>query len=295
MHTLGRLPLPILYRFVSAVADVLYLLLGRQRANVWDNMHHVLGPEASKAEIRRAARQVFRNVAKYYADLIRMRRLNLEAFFYRRLRYTGFEEYVRPALDRGAGVILVGAHFGNPELAIQGLLPASVKAIALTEPLKPPQLSRLVDDLRSCQGHTFRPVSVASVKLALRTLRNGGLVALMMDRAIVGPRARLPFCGQETLVPTGPVEMAMRTGAPLIPTFTFRREPDKVEVTFEEPLELVSSGDLEADVRTNALRFLARFERHLRAEPEQWMVLERVWEKEAHPTKELVATGDVKR
>lgn len=295
LHTLGRLPVPILYRIVSAIADILYVLLPRHRANVWDNMRHVLGVEASKAQIRKAARQVFRNVAKYYADLIRMPRLDPEDFFRRRLHYRGFEEILLPALKAGKGVILVSAHFGSPELAVQGLLPQGVKVFVLTEPLQPPRLSRLLDGLRSCLGHTFRPVSMANVKAALRTLKGGGVVALMMDRDIEGPRALLPFCGQETLLPIGPVEVAMRTGAPLLPTFSFRRDPDKVEAIIEEPLELTTSGDFQADVRANTLRLLARFEEHLRAEPEQWAVLERIWEKEPRPAKEALVAGGARR
>ncbi len=284
-HTLGRLPLPLLYRFVCLVADVLYRLRSQQRQNVRDNMRHVLGPQASDHQIEAAARQAFRNVALYYADLIRMPRLDLEDFVQRRLNYPGFYESFLPALATGKGVILVSAHFGNPELA-QG-----IRVFALTEPLQPPRLSRLVDGLRSSLGHTFRPVSVANVKAALRTLRGGGVVALMMDRDIQGPRARLPFCGEETLLPTGPVEVALRTGAYLIPSFSFRRGVDKLEVYLEEHLELTRSGDLAADVRDNTLRLLARLEHHLRREPGQWMVLERVWEPEAASAREAVAGG----
>jgi KDO2-lipid IV(A) lauroyltransferase len=290
-HTLGRLPLSILYRLVCLIADICYLLLARQRANVWDNMRHVLGPQASEEKLRAAARQAFRNVALYYADLIRMPRLDLEDFPRRRLAYPGFYENFLPALAAGKGVILVSAHFGNPELAIQALLPQGIKVFALTEPLQPPRLSRLVDGLRSSLGHTFRPVSVANVKVALRTLRSGGVVALMMDRDIEGPRARLPFCSEETDVPTGPVEVALRTGAALVPAFSFRREFEKLEVNLEEPLEPTRSGDFEADVRDNTRRLLARLEHHLRQRPGQWMVLERIWEQETGVVREAVAGG----
>ncbi|MFQ6019135.1 MAG: lysophospholipid acyltransferase family protein [Dehalococcoidia bacterium] len=295
VHILGRLPLPLLYRLVSALANLGYLLLPRQRANVCDNMRHALGPRARKGEVRKAARQVFRNVAKYYADLVHMRRLDFDDFFQRRLRHSGFEENFLPAYQAGKGVILVSAHFGNPELAIQALLQPGIKAFALTEPLQPPRLSRLVDGLRSTLGHTFRPVSVTNVKMAFRTLKAGGVVALMLDRDIEGPRVRLPFCGEETLLPTGPVEMAMRTGAALVPTFCARGEADKIEVVFEEPLEMVDTGGLQADVRTNALRLLAHFERHLRRDPGQWMVLERVWEGGADAVPETLAAGGARR
>src|SRR3990172_7615202 len=104
-HTLGRLPVPVLYRLGSFIADLAYLLKARHRANVWDNMRHVLGPQASQEQMRAAARQAFRNVALYYADLIHMPRLNLDDLLHRRLIHTGFQENVLPALAAGRGVI----------------------------------------------------------------------------------------------------------------------------------------------------------------------------------------------
>ena len=276
LHTLGRLPLGVLYRICDLVGEALYLLAPRLRRRVSDNMRHVLGPQAPRREVRRAARRVFRNVARYYADLITIPRLDVRRFHDRRLRYWGFDEYILPALDRGQGVIVVSCHFGSPELAIQGLIARGVKALCLTEPLEPPRLSRLVDRLRSSQGHTFLPVSVGSVKAAIRHLKQGGLLALMGDRDVAGPRALLPFLGQETYVPTGPVELAFRTGALLVPVFSYRRD-GRIEVIVEPPLDLERSGSLEEDVRLNTIRFLERFERHLRRDPGQWIVMEAVW------------------
>jgi KDO2-lipid IV(A) lauroyltransferase len=77
-------------------------------------------------------------------------------------------------------------------------------------------------------------------------------------------------------MPTGPFEVAVRTGAIVIPSFSYRRR-EKFEALMEEPLDIKNTGDLEADARDGALQFLARFERHLRKEPGQWAVLERVW------------------
>jgi KDO2-lipid IV(A) lauroyltransferase len=277
LHTLGRLPLAVLYRICDLAGELLFLLAPRLRRRVIDNMRHVLGPAASRGEVRRAARKVFRNVARYYADLITIPRLDVRQFYERRLHYWGFDEYIAPALGDGRGVIVVSCHFGSPELAIQGLIPLGVKALCLTEPLSPPRLSRLVDRLRSSQGHTFLPVSVGSVKAAIRYLKRGGLVALMGDRDVEGPRALLPFLGQETYIPTGPVELAMRTGAVLVPVFSYRRD-GRIEVVVEPPLDLERTGSVEEDVRLNTLRFLHCFERHLRRDPGQWIVMEAIWD-----------------
>lgn len=276
-NALGRLPLPVLYRLMDLVAWAAYYLARRARHNVWDNLRHVMPPGTPQREMRRAARQVFRNVALYYADVAHLPWTDIDDFFHRRLVIHGLEEHLMPAVASGRGVIMMSAHFGNPELAVQGLAVLGVHVFALTEPLQPPALSRLMDRFRASKGHSFAPVSVASVKRVIKTLRSGGVVALMADRDIEGPRAPLPFCGHEAYMPTGPMEVALRTGAIVIPSFSCRRNRYIIEAYMEEPLELERTGDLEADVHRGALRFLERFERRLRAEPGQWAVLEAVW------------------
>ena len=278
IHTLGYLPVRILYPLVSFVAGLIYLLAPGPRRNVLDNLRHVLGPDAPGSTLRAAARQVFRNVALYYADLIRMPRMDLQDFFDRRLRYHGFDENLMAAVRAGRGVIVLSAHYGNPELAVQGLLPAGVEVFAVTEPLKPSRLSRLVDRLRASHGHAFAPVGVGSVKRVVRVLKSGGVVALMGDRDVEGPRASLPFFGAEAMMPTGPIEVALRTGATVIPSFARRRPPDRIDAYLEEPLELERTGDRELDARVNTLRFLERVERRLREDPGQWAVLEAIWQ-----------------
>lgn len=283
---LGLLPLPALYRVAYAVGDLGYALFPGVRANVWDNLRHVYPRGTAKRAIRRAARQVFRNVALYYADMASMPRIDPKELFDKRLVVHGLFELLIPAAQSGKGVIMMSTHFGNPELVGQGLIPCGVKVFALTEPLNPPQLSRLLDGIRSSKGHTFAPVSVGNVKRVMRTLKQGGVVVLMADRDIEGPRMRVPFMGVETSMPTGPMEVALRTGAVVIPSFTTRRGY-MLDAYCEEPLELEKTGDFEQDVRAGTLKFLERFEKRLRADPGQWAVLERVWDQEETRDRQL--------
>ena len=161
---LGRLPIRVLYLLAAVAATLTYAFAGGLRQNVWDNMRHVMGPNAPKKELRRAARRVFGNWARSYADLIHLPHLDLQKFFDQRLVYHGFEENMQPAIAKGRGVIISSGHFGNVELGIQGLLGKGVKVTVLTERLQPPALSRLVDGLRASKGHTFLPVGIGSIK-----------------------------------------------------------------------------------------------------------------------------------
>lgn len=277
-HTLGRLPVSVLYRLMDFAGWAAYYLARGPRRNVWDNLRHVVPPGTPKGELRRVARQVFRSVARNYADVAHLPYMDVDDFFRKRAIVHGFQENLVPAIERGKGVVMLTAHYGNPELAGQALVPLKVLAYALTEPLAPPQLARLLNRSRSSKGHEFASVSVGNVKRAIKVLRGGGVVALVGDRDIEGPRMLLPFCGVETYMPTGPIEVALRTGATVIPSFSRRLDRYIIESYMEEPLDLERTGDLEQDVRSGALRFLERFERRLRADPGQWGVLEAVWD-----------------
>lgn len=282
IRTLGRLPVRVSYFIAARLADLAYLCHRPLRERIWANMRHVLGADAPKGRLRQAAREVLRNTARYYVDLSRIPYLDVEEFRCRKLRHHGLEENLVPALATGRGVILVSGHLGSPELAMQALLSVGIRVLGLTEPLHPQALSRLVDGLRSSQGHTFLPVNIRSVKQALRTLRAGGAVGLMADRDIEGRSITMPLCGAEAKVPVGAVELAMRTGAVVIPIFSHRLRGDHFEAFMEPPLEMVHSGDPAADLRANVARFLACFEEHLRRTPGQWIVLENVWENGAY-------------
>jgi KDO2-lipid IV(A) lauroyltransferase len=289
IHTLGRLPLRASYAVAQIAGRLAYWLSPARRRSVVNNLCHVMGREAPDREVRANARKVFVNVAKYYVDLVRMPFMDLDDFYRRRLRYYGFDEHVVPAVAAGKGVIMLSGHLGNPELGAQGMLPLGVKVFALTEPLQPARLSRLVDSLRACKGHIVAPVGFAGVRRVIQTLRQGGVVALMGDRDIEGPKASLPFFGEEALIPTGPIEVAMRTGATVIPSFCLRTEQGGIDAYLEEPLELERTGDMERDIRTNTLLFLARLERRLQDYPDQWVVLESIWDGEPTRSERLPA------
>ncbi len=94
-------------------------------------------------------------------------------------------------------------------------------------------------------------------------------------------------------MPTGPIEMALRTGATVIPTYCPRTKQGGIDAYLEEPLELKRTGDMERDARTNTQRFLARLERRLRQHPDQWVVLESIWEGvPAQPEPQPVTEGE---
>lgn len=279
---LGRLPLRALYGIAHVVGDGAYLFRHSARRAVIANMRQVMGPDAPEREVRRAAREVFRNATRYYADLIHIPRLDVQRFYREQLELEGLE-HLQAARASGRGAVLVSAHFGNPEMASQGLAAVGFHIYALTEPLQPQALSDFIHWLRSRHGHEYRTISFGAVKEAFRRLKHGGLVAILLDRDVDGSGVPMPFYGADARIPLGAVELALRTGALLIPTWAWRIDGFRFRARIGPPLDLVRTGNLDEDVRVNARRLLALFEGHIRTDPGQWAVLEAIWKPRPEP------------
>jgi KDO2-lipid IV(A) lauroyltransferase len=162
-----------------------------------------------------------------------------------------------------------------------------VKILSLTETLKPPAMAALVHRLRSSHGQEYHPVGFSGIKQAIRRLRQGGVVAILFDRDIQGTGRLLPFFGRDARFPVGAVDLALRTGAPIIPSFTARKGAHHFRGWIEPAIPLSVTGDEDRDVRENTIRLLARLEEYLRRDPGQWAVTERVWPEEEPRTKDI--------
>jgi KDO2-lipid IV(A) lauroyltransferase len=271
------LPRNAAYAVARQAADIAYRFRHTARDDVRDNMRHVMGPRAYEAAVDRAAREVFRNVARYYVDLIRIPRTDLRSMIGREVRIHNIERLQDP-MREGRGAVAATAHFGNPELAVQVGAILGIDTLVLAEPLQPPAFADMMRRLRSTFAPRYEDVGFSSVANALRHLRSGKCLAITCDRDIQGNGEPVEFFGVETRLPLGAVELAARTGAALIPCYCRRAADRGFDIVFEEELTLQRSGDAKADVRANARRLIERAETWIAADPGQWLPLERIWQ-----------------
>ncbi len=282
IHTIGRMPLSWRYGISRFMSDRVYNWGPNIGKNIRSNIRHVLGPDASEEQIDRISRQCARNTGRYYADVVGMHRMDIKKFWDEDMTIDGVH-YLDEAKAAGRGVIIASAHYANPEFAVQGLAAIGIKVFALVEPLEPPELGRLMRGLRTVHGHIYEPVSFAAIRDALTWLRNAGVLAILVDRDIQKRGVVLDFCGAPARFPTGAVDLAMRTNAMLLPGWVRRTGGFKMYTRLGPPLEMIRTGDREADLRTNTAALLALFEKHLKEDPGQWSVLDRIWPDDLQP------------
>jgi KDO2-lipid IV(A) lauroyltransferase len=175
-------------------------------------------------------------------------------------------------LESGRPVIILSAHLGSPELAVQALLARGHSFVALVEPVQPAAYARLLRRLRGAAGGTYVEAGPAGIRTCLRHLRAGGIVALVGDRDIQRNGICASLAGRAVRLPAGPFELAQRTGADILPVLSRRIGPNRLAVLVEPPFAIHCSGA--AGVQEGVRRWAALLDQHLGAAPGQWPVTE---------------------
>jgi KDO2-lipid IV(A) lauroyltransferase len=272
-----RLPRRAAYLLSAVIGEIAFAINAPGRRVAVSNIRHVLGPDAPHDAVIRAVRGCFRAATHYYTDLARTPLMDPVRFNERNVRDYGYG-YLTAAVAHGRGAVVATLHYGNPEYVSQCLSARGMTFLALVEPLQPPELHELFLRHRRSQGHQFVEVGMRGIKQAIRHLRQGGIVAVLVDRDIQHSGVEVPFFGAMARLPVGAVDLALHTGADLLPIITRRIRLDEFEATIEPPLQLIRTGNRDEDRRLNTARLIRRFEKHLRQDPAQWFVLEEpVW------------------
>ena len=235
-------------------------------------------PDQTESDHRRILRETCRNLGRMAFEIAHFPKLTSETLG----RYVQVDDpqrwaaVVTRARDKGA-IILTG-HFGNWELLAYacGLLGQPVTLIHR------PMRNRLVDDgiaeLRAPAGTQAIPKKAAA-KEALRRLKARALVAIPVDQNQVHSfGVFVDFFGLPACTTAGPARLAMLTGAPIVPVFIVRDgASERHRIVILPEVELVRTGDRDADIRATTQRCSAIFEQMVRAHPDHWIWFHKRW------------------
>jgi KDO2-lipid IV(A) lauroyltransferase len=145
------------------------------------------------------------------------------------------------------------------------------------ERLKDERMLRLIVRLRSSSGVTFVPLGGSSpMRVIIQALRKNQIVLITADRAVEGESVVRDFFGEPARLPIGPVNLSIRTGAPLVGALGWRVSRKQIRGEFSRlTLALSEEERQQADVVEAAL--IKQLERAISAHPEQWVVFAPVW------------------
>ena len=272
---LGTLPRPLSRALAIALAQVVYLLHFRLRQVGMRNLEMVF-PEKSEAERKRILRGVFISLGRQLAELCQFPRYTPENID-QVVVYDGLENYER-AYARGKGVLFLTGHFGGWELSAFAHSLHGHWLHVVMRPMDNPYLDRLLQRYRTMYGNK----TVAKddfVRGLLAAMKAGETVGILMDTNMTPPQGIfVNFFGIPACTASGLARIALRTDASVVPGFTIW-DPglQKYRLRFDPALELVRTGDLEADITANTQMFTKVIEDYVRKYPDQWLWVHRRW------------------
>lgn len=275
LGAMGALPRPAARRVGTAIATGFYYA-HRRLIRVGRRNLELAFPHASARERDHILRALYRHLGRQMAEFClfpRDRAETLPAL----MRTVGLEHYLE-AQRRGRGVLVLTAHLGAWELSSFGHSLAGYPMKFIIRPLDNRRLNRLVNGYRGLHGN--QPIDKNdSARGLLRAMTAGESVGVLLDQNSSPPHGVfVPFFGVEACTAAGPAKIALRTGASVVPGFTVWEESEQRYVLYFEPaLDLVRTGDEDADVVANTARFTAVIERWVRRYPEQWLWVHRRW------------------
>jgi KDO2-lipid IV(A) lauroyltransferase len=141
-----------------------------------------------------------------------------------------------------------------------------------------PYLDRLLQRYRTMYGNK----TVAKddfVRGLLAAMKAGETVGILMDTNMTPPQGIfVDFFGIPACTASGLARIALRTDAAVLPGFTIWDEAlRKYRLRFDPALNLVRTGDLEADIAANTQMFTKVIEDYVRKYPDQWLWVHRRW------------------
>lgn len=275
VRSIGVLPRPLARAVGIGVGRVTYLLHGKLRRVGMRNLGMAF-PEKSTRERRKILRGVFTSLGRQLAEVCLFPRYTCENVS-RVVIYDGYENF-QQAAKRGKGVLFLTAHLGGWELSAFAHALYGHPLHFVMRPLDNPYLDHMVRDYRTMHGN-IPILKDDPVRELLRAMKEGATVGILMDTNMMPPQGVfVNFFAIPACTPSGLARIALRTDAAVVPGFTvWDPALRKYRLRFDPALELVRTGDNEADILANTQRFTDVIEDFVRQYPDQWLWVHRRW------------------
>ncbi|MDD3148213.1 MAG: lysophospholipid acyltransferase family protein [Candidatus Riflebacteria bacterium] len=252
--------------------------------------HLEIGPEESRKLAAGVFKQFLINAfemagLKYFSN----DQLNARA------RVEGLEN-LQAALAQKKGAIIVSGHFGLWEIIPPWLALHGFGVTTVVRRQNNPYVDAWFEEMR--QKHGARTTdSGYGIREILKSLRKGDILALMIDQDNGKQGIFVPFFKRWASAPTGPAQIALKTGAPIVPLAIF---PDYEKQHLIKIWPPIYPGDFSNDVAGQqqlTAKFTAILEEIVRKKPENWFWLHRRWKTQPadapdNPWAKLVLTSE---
>ena len=272
----GVLPRPGANIVSQGLASAVAPMLSERRLLIGRNLDRATGRRLTPVRREALTNAAIRSYGRYWEDLLRLPTVSTRELA------ANFDSqglhHLDEAVASGTGPILAMPHVGRWEWAAAWLTRVhGVEVTAVVEAIEPPELFDWFRNKREALGIHVVPLGPDAVGSISRAIKAGHVVCLLSDRDISGGGPEVEFFGERTRLPAGPVTLALRTGALLLPTAVYETPGNRVLGVIRPPMDLEREGRLRADVARLTQVLAYELEELIAAQPQQWHLQSPNW------------------
>ena len=268
------LPLKISLAIAGFLGNCAFYILPKYRNIALDNLTKAFGNEKSAKEIKFIARKVFENLGKNACEIINFPKIN-EKNVDKFIRIENID-IVDRSFARGKGTIILASHFGNWELLGLTFRIKKYPGSTIGRRIYFYKYDNWLNRLRRSQDINVIYRNESPRKM-LKVLKENKILGIVADQDVDSVEGVfVNFFRIPAYTPLGPVALARVSEATIVPAFVVR-EGCRHVMKIEPPVELVDTGNKEADLVTNTQKWSDVVESYIRRYPEQWVWIHRRW------------------
>lgn len=269
-------PARYLYGIAQNISSLGYIIAGKQRNIALESLHIAFGQDKTREEIEQIARDCFSFMAKAGLEILFL--MNKPKLLKERVEIVG-KENLDKALAEGKGAILVSAHFGNFPLMLARLALEGYATSGIMRPMRDSRAEKFFIEKRAKMKikAIYSQPRDTCVNKTIETLRKNELVFIPIDQNFGTAGVFVDFFGRKAATATGPVVLAQRTKAAVLPVFIVRQKDDRHKIIFESALDLEAGRDAKETVLINIQKLTNIIESYIRRYPAEWGWIHRRW------------------
>ncbi len=258
------------------LGNILAVVLKRRIKASLNNLRYVFGDRIPEAELIELNGRIVAHFAQMLFEvphILRLNRTNLN-------RYVIFEneDALSQAIKKGRGVFMLTGHFGNWELMSAAMaLRFNAKGAVVVRPADFAPADRLLTSLRSRFG-TEIIAKKRSMKKLLAAKKENKVIGILLDQNVDWYEGVfVPFLDKPACTNKGLALVALRTGSPVVPSFSVRQHDGRYRIVFGDEVPLLRTGDKIKDTEENTALFTQIIGKYVSQYPDQWFWFHKRW------------------
>jgi KDO2-lipid IV(A) lauroyltransferase len=267
-----------LYSFAEIIGSLLYRLIPIRKKIAIKNLK-IAFPNITKNEIECLLKKSYINLIKSSLEYFILPYLNENN--YEKFGWIENTEIIEKYLEQKRSIILLGAHYDNPEFITNLLQFYGFPMVELVKKQKNKLINKKILDYRTSNGVEiiYKGKSIRHILKAL--LKRKKILATVGDVSI-SPRSGIlsDFFNVKTPTPVGPAKFALKTNAIIIPVFGIRLKNNQHRVIVSKPIEYQAiEGNENEKIQFIIDTYNKILEDYTKKYPEQWFWFHNRWKK----------------